>query len=76
MPSNPAMQGLEQARPDAQPNQDAGGDLQQAAAGILQDAVSQFGPEIIQVIIQILSSGGEQGEGSGQQPPAEPSPFQ
>ena len=62
------MQGLAAARPA--PAQEPQSDPQAAAMSILQDAVSQFGPEIIGALQAVLasvgSSGGEAGmEGSG-----------
>lgn len=63
------MGGLTAARPEmAPPSQEAAPDLQ-AAAMVLQDAVEQYGPQIIDVLRQILSStpgaGGEPPEGAG-----------
>jgi hypothetical protein len=67
MPMNmpPPMQGLQNARPaPSEPDADemgGGGDQQdmvKAAGGLLEQAVSQFGPQIIDVLKQILSGGG------------------
>ena len=62
------MGGLAAARPEAAAPQEQP-DLQ-AAASILQDAVSQFGPQIIDVLKQLLESApAAGGDGSGGQTP-------
>ena len=68
MPNGPAaMQGLQSARPDDQeaPSQEGGGpeELLQAAGSILEQAVSQFGPEIILVLKEMLSGSAPSGAG-------------
>lgn len=58
------MGGLAAARPEASTPQEQP-DLQ-AAASILQDAVSQFGPQILDVLKQLLESAPTSGgDGSG-----------
>ena len=63
MPGGPAaMQGLQSARPNESeaPSQEGGGpeELMQAAASLLEQAVSQFGPEIVPILQQLLSGAG------------------
>lgn len=68
------MQGLAAARPVSQQNDDGGGagdpqQLVQAAGALLEDAVKQFGPEIVMVLKQMLAGPGagepEGDEGNG-----------
>lgn len=81
---NPALQNLKAAAPAAGPKgpggtspDGAGGPdnsvLLKAAAHVLQQAVQQFGPQIVMVLKQILSSAGQGGDAGA--PPAQASPF-
>lgn len=75
MPSNPALQGLASAKPQSDPSQgdpNGGQDLKQAAAQLLQDAVSQFGPEIVSALVEVLSSA----SATAGQPQGQPEPQQ
>ena len=63
------MQGLTAAAPQAAEPEQGQPDLQ-AAASVLQDAVSQYGPQIIEAIQALLAGGGEAGgPAAGGMPP-------
>ena len=63
------MQGLTAAVPQAVEPEQGQPDLQ-AAASVLQDAVAQFGPQIIEAIQALLAGGGEAaGPAAGGMPP-------
>ena len=63
------MKGLASAQPEAAQPEQGQPDLQ-AAASVLQDAVAQFGPQIIEAIQALLAGGGEAaGPAAGGMPP-------
>ena len=70
-PGQAPMQGLNAAQPPAAPP--GGGDpkqqLLQAAGTVLQDAVAQFGPQIVEVLTQLLTTAPPPGAGA---PPSGP----
>lgn len=74
-PQAPPLQGLAAAKPapsQQPPAQEDPKQLLHAAAGILQDAVSQFGPQIIMVLKQLLDTAPTGNAPQTQAPPPGP----
>ena len=72
MPMPPQGQGPMQGLAAAQPEMSAPEQPQaspEAAMGIIQDAVAQFGPEIVSILKQILASAPDGGAEEASEPP-------